>query len=352
MGRAGGHHRADARQFRPHARIGDPDGLAMTVDRLGRTVLVTGAGGFVGPHLARALAAHGDRVEGLGLEPPREAPLAAWHPAHLRDRAGLERAVATARPDAVVHLAGQSSAARSFEAPEETFEVNVLGTWRLLEAVRAAAPSARVIVVASGEVYGPQPEGTRTGESAPFVPVSPYALSKAAADALSEAFARAHGLKVIRVRAFGHTGPGQDARFVVPSFAKQIAAIERGEAEAVLRVGNLEVTRDLTDVRDVAAAYVALLERGRPGEAYNVCRGEGVTLTSVVERLCALAKVAVRVEVDPARLRPADVPWLVGDPAKVARDTGWRAAIPLDRTLADVLAAERSRPASGGTSGG
>ena len=148
----------------------------------------------------------------------------------------------------------------------------------------------------------------------------------------------------MRARAFSHTGPGQSPDFVVPGFAQQIAAIEAGHAKPVLRVGNLEVTRDLSDVRDVARAYVALLARGERGTAYNVCRGEGVRLTEVVRRLVALARVAVRVEPDPARLRPADVAWLVGDPSRIARDTGWRAEIPLERTLADVLEEWRGRP--------
>jgi GDP-4-dehydro-6-deoxy-D-mannose reductase len=131
--------------------------------------------------------------------------------------------------------------------------------------------------------------------------------------------------------------------FVVPAFAQQIAAIEAGHGEPVLRVGNLEVMRDLSDVRDVVRAYVALLEHGTRGAAYNVCRGEGVKLTEVVRRLVGLARVAIRVEVDPARLRPADIPWLVGDPSRIARDTGWRCEIPLERTLGDVLEEWRGR---------
>jgi len=311
-----------------------------------RTVLVTGVSGFVGPHLARALAAAGARVVGLGLEPepPGGVPLDGWHVADLREAEALERAVALERPDAVVHLAGQSSAARSFEDPAATFAANVDGTRNLLEAARRGAPAARLLVVGSSEVYGPQPAGGRTAEETPFAPVSPYAASKAEADRLAEAGAQGPGaLDVVRVRAFSHTGPGQSAVFVVPGFARQIADIEAGRAEPVLRVGNLEVTRDLSDVRDVVRAYVALLERGTRGAAYNVCRGQGVRLTEVASRLVALARVAIRVEIDPARLRPADVPWLVGDPSRIARDTGWSAEIPLERTLADVLEEWRAR---------
>ena len=319
-----------------------------------RTVLVTGVSGFVGPHLARALVATGARVAGLGVEPgpPAGVPLEGWHVADLREPAAVARAVAAVRPDAVVHLAGQSSAARSFESPAATFEANVTGTRHLLEAVRGGAPAARVLVVGSGEAYGPQPEGSRAGEETPFAPVSPYAASKAEADRVAEASGRGpQALDVVRVRAFSHTGPGQSPAFVVPAFAQQVAAIEAGRTEPVLRVGNLEVTRDLSDARDVVRAYLALLERGTRGAAYNVCRGEGVKLTEVVRRLVALARVAIRVEVDPARLRPADLPWLVGDPSRIARDTGWRCEIPLERTLGDVLEEWRGRVKAPGATG-
>ncbi len=265
----------------------------------------------------------------------------------MLDRAGLGAAVASARPTRVIHLAGQSSAARSFEHPVETYRANAIGTWTMLDAVARHAPKARVLVVGSGEVYGPQPEGTRVAEGAPFRPISPYALSKAAADALSEAFARKHGLEVVRTRSFGHTGPGQAPVFAIPSFARQIAAIESGGEDPVLRAGNLEVTRDLTDVRDVVTAYLTLLERGRAGIAYNVCRGEGALLSELVSHMVDRARVRIRVEVDPARFRPADLPWLVGDPEAIARDTGWRATTPLERTLDDVIEDWRTRPRAG-----
>ena len=218
-------------------------------------VLITGAGGFVGRHLARSLAARGAEVHGFGLGPiPDDTPSMRWREGDVLDRDAVDAAVAGARPDAVVHLAGQSSAWLSFERPLETYRANAMGTWTLLDAVRRHAPQARILVVGTGEAYGPQPEGSRVGEDAPFRPVSPYALSKAAADALSAAFARRHGLAVIRTRSFGHTGPGQAPTFVVSSFARQIARIEAGAGDGVLRVGNLEVTRDISDVRDVVSA--------------------------------------------------------------------------------------------------
>ncbi|TMA27969.1 MAG: NAD-dependent epimerase/dehydratase family protein [Deltaproteobacteria bacterium] len=304
----------------------------------GARVLVTGAGGFVGPHVARELAVRGARVYGVGIgAPPADAPIADWREADLTDPAAARGAIAASAPDAIVHLAGQSSAAHSFEAPEETFRANVTGTWTLLEAVREHAPGARVVVVSTSEVYGPIASGTRAAEDAPFQPASPYALSKAAAEEVARAYAEAHALDVVRARPFSHTGPGQAPRFVVPSFAQQIAAIEAGRAEPVLRVGNLDVTRDLTDVREIVAGYCALLERGRRGAVYNLCRGEGAPLRSVVDELAGMARVRIRIEVDPARLRPSDTPWLVGDPSLTADELGWRAERPLRETLQDVL---------------
>ncbi len=303
-------------------------------------ILITGVDGFVGRHLTRWLREQGRVALGLGIEacpPELNDVLGGSFVADLRDPRALAAAVADAKPEAIVHLAAQSSAARSFEDPVGTFQVNTLGTWNLVEAVRRSAPAARLLAVGTGEAYGPQPQGSRVPEDAPFRPVSPYALSKAAADAIAERAARVHGLDVVRLRPFGHTGPGQASRFVVSSLAQQIASIEAGRAEPVLRVGNLDVTRDLLDVREVVDAYLALLDRGRPGAAYNVCRGEGVRLADLVRGLADRARVPIRVEVDPARARPADVPYLVGDPTTTEREVGWRATLPLERTLEDVL---------------
>lgn len=308
------------------------------------TVLVTGAAGFVGPHLARALVSRGARVHGYGIGGPVSTPeLSRWTEGDLSDGAALRKALAAADAAYVVHLAGQSSAARSFEAPEETFRANVAGTWGLLEAVRDAAPAARVLVVGTSEVYGTGEIGSHTNEDAPFRPVSPYALSKAAVDQLAASFGASFSLDIVRARPFGHTGPGQTPRFVIPAWAQQIAQIEAGKLEPVLRVGNLEVTRDLSDVRDIVEGYCALLERGARGGVYNLCRGEGVCLADVVEQLAALSNVPVEIEVDPARLRPADVPYLVGDASRALAECGWSVTRPLADTLRDVLEDWRGR---------
>jgi len=308
-------------------------------------VLVTGVGGFVGPHLARALVARGAEVHGLGLgAPPADAPVASFRECDLADGAGLGDAFAAVAPAVVVHLAGQSSAARSFVEPEETFRANLGGTRAVLEAVLAAAPRARVVIVTTSEIYGPcTAPGERVREDAPFRPVSPYGRSKAEADELARSFGAEHDMDVVRARPFGHAGPGQTPRFVIPGWAQQIARIEAGLGEAVLRVGDLEIVRDLSDVRDVVEGYCALIERARTGEAYNLCRGEGVRLADVVQRFAAMARVPVRIERDPQRMRPADLPVLVGDPTRMRVECGWQVTIPLERTLAEVLEEWRAR---------
>lgn len=282
---------------------------------------------------------------GVGTEadPPLEG-LSDWYVAEITDSAAIHAAVSDSGADGIVHLAGQASAGLSFQDAERTFHVNVLGTWYLLEAVGRHAPGARVLIVGSGEAYGPQTEGTRVSESAPFRPVSPYALSKAVVDEVSRALHRVRGLDIVRTRSFSHAGPGQSARFAMPSFALQIAALEREGEGGALRVGNLEVVRDVLDVRDVVDCYMALFEIGVPGRAYNVCSGVGVPLTHLLDLLIGMARVPVNVEVDPGRVRPADVPYLVGDPARVITDTGWRPKHLLETTLEDLLEQCRQDP--------
>jgi GDP-4-dehydro-6-deoxy-D-mannose reductase len=216
-----------------------------------------------------------------------------------------------------------------------------MGTLHLLDALRRHAPAARTLVVSSAEVYGgltsPLPETT------PLAPASPYAASKAAAEMIALQHFRAYGLPVVRARSFNHTGPGQTARFAVSAFARQIARIEVARQAPVLGVGNLSARRDFLDVRDVAAAYLALARLGAAGEAYNVCSGKAVALQTLRDGLLANAKVGIDVERDPALDRPVDVPELRGDPTRLQAATGWRPEIPLEQTLLDVLAYWRAK---------
>jgi GDP-4-dehydro-6-deoxy-D-mannose reductase len=242
----------------------------------------------------------------------------------------------------VFHLAGQSSAGASFDDPPGTLRANLLGTLDLLEALRRLqerdAPVPRLVAVGSAEEYGLAARPDRPcHEDDPIQPISPYATSKAAATQLCLQYHRRFGLPVIPVRAFNHTGPGQDARFVFPSFAAQIAAVEAGRHEPLLRTGNLAVARDFLDVRDVVAAYLALAERGATGRIYNVCAGSTLTIERGLQILLGLSGAAIEVVPDPTRMRPAEVPCLYGDPTALGEATGWRPRIGIDRTLRDVL---------------
>jgi GDP-4-dehydro-6-deoxy-D-mannose reductase len=322
-------------------------------------VLVTGIGGFAGPTVAAALLAAGHEVHGVlhaeGRTPPRpNARLAALPlaPAALRagelsERAFVERLVAEVAPEAIVHLAALSFVPAAERDPERAYRANVQGTLNVLAAVRAAAPRARLLAVTSGDIYGAvQASELPIDEETPLRPLSVYGASKAAADVAAGQWSRAYGLDVVRARPFNHSGPGQDAAFVCSALARQIAAIEAGRQPAIVRAGNLDPVRDFSDVRDIAAGYVALLARGRTGEAYNLCSGEGVSIAEVVALLRSHARVPVRVHSDPALRRANDVPRIVGSYARAARETGWQPRIPLADTLAALLADWRVRIAA------
>jgi GDP-4-dehydro-6-deoxy-D-mannose reductase len=301
-------------------------------------VLVTGAGGFVGAHLIRALLAEGARVWAGSLEPAPDAPHPAgleWIPLDVTDLASVQRAVAVSQPDEVYHLAGQSSVAGSFRDPIGTWDVNAMGTERLVEAI----PEGSAFVLASSaEVYGDVPEERQPiSEATPLHPSNPYAASKAAAEMACISAARVRGVRAVIARSFNHTGPGQDSRFALPSFARQLAGRPEGEP---LRVGNLDARRDLLDVRDVVRAYRHLARRGDAGTAYNVCSGRAVSMREALSLLIALDGREAPVTVDPDRVRPVDVPLLLGDPSRI-RALGWTPEIPLERTLGDLLEAQR-----------
>jgi GDP-4-dehydro-6-deoxy-D-mannose reductase len=264
--------------------------------------------------------------------------------ADLEDAAAVEAAVAAARPDGIVHLAGQSSVHESWSNPAATLRTNVLGLLNVFEAVRRRRFEPRVLVVGSAEEYGAvDPDAPPLTEDAPLRPHSPYAVSKVAQGYLALQYALARDLPVIRTRTFPHTGPGRGEAFAESSFARQIAEVEAGRRRPVLAVGNLDAVRDFTDVRDVVRAYRALLDRGTAGEVYNVCSGRGRSIGDILRGLLEIACAHVDLQVDRERLRPSDLPSLVGDPRKVREATGWEPRIPLETTLRDLLDHWRER---------
>jgi GDP-4-dehydro-6-deoxy-D-mannose reductase len=302
----------------------------------------------VGGHLLAQLQAQGGRV--FGLVRPSSAPLAGCEVvvADLLDAEAVARVVRTLAPQRIVHLAAQSSVKESWADPEATLKTNVLGLLHLLEGVRKAGLRPRVLVVGSADEYGAVADAARPlGEDAPLRPVSPYAVSKVAQGYLALQYALGHGLSVVRTRTFNHTGPGRGAVFAESSFARQIADIEAGRREPRILVGNLEAVRDFSDVRDVVRAYALLAERGAPGEVYNVCSGRGVRLRELLDELLGLARIPLEVRLDPARLRPSDVPALVGDPSRLRRSTGWSPRHTLAEALRDLLEAWRARVGAG-----
>lgn len=319
--------------------------------------IVTGASGFVGGYLVSRLVESGAEVLGLDtvvssaikdapgsyeiegqLLPPRFPEKSAEiRQCDLLDPDAVEHAVSGWGPDVIFHLAAQSSAARSFKDPGGTMRTNVMGTLNLLEAVRGSG-KARVIVTGSAEEYGKRDSNEMPlAENSPIEPVSPYAASKAAQNLLVMQYHRAFGMEIIATRSFSHTGPGQTTTFVLPSFARQCAEIKAGLREPVLRTGNLEVTRDFLDVRDVVEAYVLLAEKGEPGTTYNVCSGSGLALSDAVEHLTALTGTEVSVEPDPQLFRPADVPVLTGDNGRLKEDCGWSPVTGRGKMLDDLF---------------
>jgi len=293
-------------------------------------VLVTGARGFVGGHLVRALDARDCRTIATDRDD-----------LDVTDPAAVAAVLASTRPDAIVHLAAVSSVAAARRDARLAFRVNFTGARHLLAAARRFAPRARVLLIGSGEVYGPlAPAAPPCDERSPLRPASVYGRTKAAADLLGAAWA-AREQDVVRVRAFNHTGPGQSDEFVLASFARQLCAIEKKQQDRVLRTGNLESIRDFLDVRDVVEAYLALLDPAVPPGAYNVASGVGQRIGSLLERLMEIAGVRAEVRMEPTRLRPADRS--LGDAGRLRSATGWAPRIGIEATLASLAEDWRRR---------
>jgi GDP-4-dehydro-6-deoxy-D-mannose reductase len=289
---------------------------------------LTGATGFVGPHLCLHLRDAGDEVH------------IADDDVDVTDREQVSGAIRAVQPEVVYHLAARAEVAASWREPNEFLRVNVIGTQNVLDAARAAGVR-RVLVVGSAEEYG-RIEKLPVTEDAPLRPITPYGASKVGASYLALQAWLGTGLETIRVRSFNHTGPGQPPTYFVPAFARRIADAEASDATTIT-AGNLDAVRDTSDVRDVVRAYRLLVEHGAPGEAYNVCRGTGVSTGEIARRLLARATKPLRIETDPALFRPADIPVLVGDPTKLHAATGYEPAYDLDDTLDAVLAEARAQ---------
>jgi GDP-4-dehydro-6-deoxy-D-mannose reductase len=306
--------------------------------------LITGITGFVGSHLAEHLLAEGVEVFGA----------ARWRSdkdniAHLgskiklvecdiNDASSVKQIMSDVKPSRIYHLAGQSSVAASWNSPSETINTNVIGQINILEAVRMICPDTRVHIPGSSEEYGyVEEKELPLTETSQLRPLSPYGVSKVAQDLLGYQYFKSHGLFVVRTRAFNHTGPRHGDIFVTSSFAKQAALIEKGLAEPVIKTGNLDAKRDYSDVRDIVRGYGLALAKGRSGEVYNICSGRAVSIKEILDIILSFTSKKIKVEQDPSRLRPSDIPVTVGDHSKFSQKTGWKPGIPLEKTLRDIF---------------
>lgn len=311
-------------------------------------VLVTGMGGFVAAHLLRELKQAGHRVWGVDrvalCRPELEGGAAIVGDLCRPD--DVREAMATARPDAVIHLAAQSSPARSWDIPVETFHANVGATVEIVRAAAELSAHPRVLFVSSSDVYGiPEPHEGPIRESHPLRPATPYAVSKAAAEQTARLFARRHNVELVIARPFSHTGPGQTPGFVVPAFAHQIALIESGRAD-ILEHGDLHSSRDFSDVRDVVKAYRLLIEKAPPGLTFNICSGRSVPVQTLLDTLVGMSTAPIPTRPDPARMRGEKTPPFHGNCDLLREIVGWAPNTPLETTLRDVLEDQRRQVAA------
>jgi GDP-4-dehydro-6-deoxy-D-mannose reductase len=314
-------------------------------------VLVTGAAGFAGRHLLEHLIALGERALHALVRPDNDCeglPTGVTlHSLDLQDRESVERLLGRLQPRRIYHLAALASAGAARRDPLGTLINNIAAQVNLLEATRSQSFESRTLIVSSGDVYGiVEPAALPIDERCELRPLNHYSVSKATQDLLGYQYWRAYGMQVVRVRPFNHSGPGQDPRFVIPDFARQIARIETGLQQAPLQVGNLSAERDFSDVRDIVRGYRLAIEQGMPGEVYNLGSGRATRVGAVLERLLDLSGQKIAVEVDQSRLRAGDAPPQYCSYARLERQTGWQPRIPLDQTLADTLAWWRKRVAT------
>lgn len=308
-------------------------------------VLVTGIRGFAGSHLVEYLSSKkGIELHGLGRSSLKKHPQpnifkrVTFHACDILKPKALEKVLRKVRPERIFHLAAQSHVLTSWQDPEDTLNTNIMGQLNLFEAVRRCRVRSKIHVASSSEVYGSVlPRDVPVKETAPFRPLSPYGVSKAAQDLLAYQYGQSFQLSIVRTRAFGQAGPGQNELPVISNFAKQISLIEAGKQEPVIAVGNLDAVRDFTDVRDVVRAYWLALEKGEPGEAYNVCSGEGHQVSQVLDIYLKFSRVKVKIQKEQSRMRPSDVTINIGDSTKFREQTGWKPEVPFTTTLMDIL---------------
>ncbi len=297
--------------------------------------------GFAGSHLTDQCVAEGWEVHGTCIEAelrlPRRPGLTPYC-VDLLDATAVRRVVAEVQPDRLFHLAAQASVAAAWADPAKTLTDNLVMTFRVLDAVRLEAPRARVLTIGSSEEYGVvDPVRYPIAESQPLQPVDPYGVSKVACETLARQHVYAYGMHVVCARPFNHIGPRQRRGFVLPDFAAQIAAIERGDLPPILKVGNVDAARDFTDVRDVVRGYRLMLEAGEPGTAYNVCTGRALRIADMLDTLVRACTVPVRIEQDPALMRPIDRPASIGSSAALRAISGWSPVVPAEQSVLDTL---------------
>lgn len=308
-------------------------------------ILITGISGFAGSHLAEYFLAEGkhelfgtikwrsDRQNIVHIQDELKL-----YECDIKDAFAMRTIMAEIKPDQVFHLAAQSYVPFSWRAPQETLTTNIIGEVNLLEVIRQAKIVPLIHIAGSSEEYGMvYPEEIPIKETNPLRPLSPYGVSKVAQDLLAYQYFKSYGLKVVRTRAFNHTGPRRPEVFVSSNFAKQIVEIEKGKRKPVIYVGNLSAVRDFSDVRDVVRAYSLALEKGVPGEVYNIASSKGLKIQELLDKLVALSNVDLKIEQDTQRLRPSDVELLIGSSEKFQKATGWKPEIPFDKTLKDLL---------------
>lgn len=308
--------------------------------------LIIGGAGFVGGYLIRELKAAGHEVYATCLENESIAENCSVRTLDILDRNAVLPLLEEIQPDVIYHLAAQSSVAVSWKKPQLTADINVIGTINVLEAVRNSdKKDIRLLLIGSGEEYGfIRPDACPLSENEPLNPGNIYAATKACQGMLGEIYARAYGMDIVMVRAFNHSGPEQLPVFVISDFCRQIAVIEKGDAPAVMSVGNLSARRDFTDVRDVVRAYRLLGEKGISGRTYNVGRGKAVEIQYILNTALGFSSADIEVKQDPARMRASDIPVIEPNVSRIYEDTGWKAEISMEKTIEDTLNYWRNMP--------